>query len=393
MIKAAVAEVFADKGINILAITKIPALGLKKGNIIDIEGVSKSIDEALIELERLTGIELYSAVIGFSGHNMSSLNNHAIVAVGNHNYNISIDDKERVLHSARNIALPPDKTMVQIIERQYIIDGYEGVKDPVGMAGNRLEVEIAIIIAATAALQNIHRSTHSINLQINGIVYNPLLEKDVVLMPAEQEMGVVLINMGAGLTEISYFKNGNLLYTSVLPVGGEYITRDLAIVLRTSIEEAERIKREYGNAYPESVNEEDLITIRNISETDTRTVSYRVVTEIIAARIYEIMEMINAELNNFDCLKEMPGGIVLTGGSVLLKNINVVMEKFFDLPVRIGFPDRIQGLSSEYRNPELASVIGALLYGAQNMDISYQNSKGISKIVDRISYFIRDLFS
>ncbi len=283
--------------------------------------------------------------------------------------------------------------MVQVIERQYIVDGYEGVKDPVGMVGNRLEVEIAIIIAATAALQNIHRSTQNINLQVNGIVYNPLLEKEVVLMPAELEMGVVLVNMGAGLTEISFFESGNLLYTSVLPVGGEYITRDLAIVLRTSIEEAERIKEEYGNVCVEMTNEEDLITIRNISATDTRTVSSRVVAEIIAARVYEIMEMIYAELNRFNCLSDMPGGIVLSGGSALLKNIDKVMEDYFNVPVRIGFPDRIAGLSTDYKNPELVDVIGALLYGAQNIDISYQNSKGISKIIDRISYFMKDLFS
>ncbi len=368
-------------------------MGLRKGNIVDIEGTAKSIDESLINLEKLTGIETYSAVIGFSGHSVTSVNNHAIVAVGNHNYEIGIDDKERVLQSARNIALPPDKTIVQIIERQYIIDGYEGVKDPVGMVGSRLEAEIAIIIAATAALQNLHRSTQRINLPVNNIIYNPLLASEVVLLPAEREMGVVLINLGAGITEISFFEMGTLLYTSVLPVGGDYITKDLAIVLRTSIDEAQRIKEEYGTASVEMANEEDMITVKNVQATDTKTVSARVVAEIISARVYEIMEMIYSELNRFNCLGKMPGGIVLTGGGAHLSNINKVMEDYLNVPVRLGFPDRVEGLPHDFRHPEYANVIGALQYGAKNIDISYQENKGISKVLDRISYYFKDLFS
>lgn len=392
-IKAAIAEVFYDGTINILSISKVPSTGLRKGNIVDIESTAKSIDECLLNLERLTGIETYSAVIGFSGNNVTSVNNHAIVAVGNHHYEISIEDKERVLQSAQNIALPPDKTIVQVIERQYIIDGYDGVKDPVGMVGSRLEAEIVIIIAATAALQNLYRSTQRINLQVDNTYFNPLLASQAVLLPTEKEMGVVLINLGAGITEISFFEMGTLLYTSVLPVGGDYITKDLAIVLRTSIQEAERIKEEHGTANVHKASEDELVTIRNIQGTETNQVSTRVIAEIISARVYEIIEMIFSELNRFDCVGKMPGGVVLTGGGAHLNGIDEVMEEILNVPVRLGYPDNIQGIPSEFRYPQYANVIGAIQCGAKNLDISYQETQGISKVLDRISYYFKDLFS
>lgn len=334
-----------------------------------------------------------SAVIGFSGNNITSVNNHAIVAVGNQHYEISNEDKERVLQSAQNIALPPDKTIVQIIERQYIIDGYDGVKDPVGMVGSRLEAEIVIIIAATAGLQNLYRSTQRINLQVNNSYYNPLLASESVLLPAEKEMGVVLVNLGAGITELSYFQMGSLLYTSVLPVGGDYITKDLAIVLRTSIDEAERIKEEYGTAKVELADENDLITIYNVQGTETKKVSSRVIAEIISARVYEILEMIFSELTRFGCIDKMPAGIVLTGGGAHLIAINELVEEYFNIPARLGFPDNIKGLSSEFRYPQYANVLGAIKCGAKYLDISYQETRGISKVFDRISYYLKDLFS
>lgn len=371
----------------------MPAVGLRKGNIVDIEGTAKSIDEALLQLERLTGITTYSAIIGFSGSNITSVNNHAIVAVGNQQYEISLEDKERVLQSAQNIALPPDKSIIQIIERQYIVDGYDGVKDPVGMAGSRLEVEIAIIIAATAAMQNLHRSAQRISLPITKTCYNPLLAAEAVLFPAEKEMGIVLVNLGGGTTNITFFERGSLLYTSVLPIGGEYITKDLAIVLRTSMQEATRIKEEYGLADVKLAKEGDFVTIRNIQGTETKQVASQVIAEIISARVYEIMELIFSELNRFGCLGKMPGGIVLTGGGAHLNGIIEAMEEYLNIPVRLGFPDNIPNLPTDFRDPQYANVLGALKCGAKYIDISYQEAQGMAKVFDRISYYFKDLFS
>ncbi len=347
-----------------------------------------------MQLERLTGVEIYSAVVGFSGSSIASINNHAIVSVGNQQDEISWEDKERVLQSAQNIALPPDRTIMQIIERQYIIDGYDGIKDPVGMAGSRLEVEIALVVSATVAIQNLYKSTQRINLPVAKICYNPLLVAETVLFPTEKEMGVVLVNLGGGTTNISFFQMGSLLHTSVLPIGGDYITQDLAIVLRTSFQEAERIKREYGVVNPEIAKEDDdQVTIQNMQGTGTKQVSVGIIEEIISARIYEIIELIYAQFNRFAGTGKIPGGIVLTGGGAHLKGINKVMEDYLDLPVRIGYPDNIINLPPEYRDPQYASVLGAVKCGASYVDISYQKAQGLAKVVDRISYFLKDLFS
>jgi Actin-like ATPase involved in cell division len=205
-IKAAMAEVIVGQDINLLGISRVPSRGMRKGNIVDIESAAKAVEACLNDLERLTGIEINNAVLGFSGGSISSLNNHAAVAIGNPNSEISRDDKERVLQSAHSISLPADKTIVQTVERQYIVDGYEGVMDPVGMVGSRLEAEVTIITAATAAIQNLYRCASRVNLHINSLLYNSLLAGEAVLVPAEKEMGVVLVDIGAGTTDVAFLK-------------------------------------------------------------------------------------------------------------------------------------------------------------------------------------------
>lgn len=387
------AEVRYGEDINVLGVAEIPSLGLRKGNIIDIESTAKSIDNCLNDLERLTGVEIYSALIGFSGASVSAINNHAVVAVGNSSYEITPEDRDRVIHSARNIALSPDKAIVQVIERQYIVDGYDGVKDPVGMVGSRLEAEVTIIIAAAAAIQNMQRSTQRINLRLDNMVYNSLTVSESVLLPAEKEMGVLLVDIGGGTIEISFFEAGSILCTSVLPVGGEYITKDLAIVLRTSLEEAARIKEMYGVASPDIADSNLVISVQNIQGKDAKQVSQQVVSEIIHARVVEIMEMIYAEIKQFGCLDRIPGGIVLTGGGAELVGITDLMENYMNIPVRIGVPDNLKGISTEFNRPRNASILGGLIYSLSNLtNISHEENQGLSSILNRIFYWFIDLF-
>ncbi len=267
-IKAAMAEVYGQDR-HILGIAHVPSLGLRKGNIIDIESTAKSIDTCLNELERLTGIEIFGATVGFSSVSISIISNHAVVAVGNPIYEINEEDKQRVLQSARNISLPLDRTIIQTIEKQYIVDGYDGVKDPVGMVGSRLEAEVAVVVGAVAGIQNLQRTAHRINLRINQLVYNSLLASSAVLSPTEKKMGVGLVDIGGGTIEISYFENGSMINTTVLPMGGEYITKDLAIVLRTSMEEAAKIKENHGLASPDMANNEIMLNVPNIQGKET----------------------------------------------------------------------------------------------------------------------------
>jgi len=393
-IKAALGEVNHQNELHVLGLAQVPSSGLRKGNIIDIENTARCIDACLNELERLTGLEINSTLTGFSGISISAVNNHAVIAIGNTNYEISREDKDRVLQSARNITLPPDKTIVQVIERQYIIDGYDGVKDPLGMVGNRLESEVLVIIAAVAALQNLQRSAQRINLHFDQIVYNQVLVAESVLMPAEKEMGVAVIDMGGGTTEISVFNQGAILATSVLPIGGDYITKDLAIVLRTSIEEAVRIKENYGIAAPELASDEVIIDMRNIQGSEVKQVSQQLVADIISARVMEMLEMIYTELGQLADIDKMAGGIVFTGGGAQLSGLVNLMETYMDIPVRLGRPENIKGLSHDINLPQHAVALGGLIYGFKNMEpVMIETGSGVSSVFDKIMFWLKDLFS
>jgi len=390
-VKAAMAEVHGQD-VHLLGLTKVPSFGLRKGSIIDIESTAKSIDNCLSELERLTGIEVYSALLGFSGVSISILNNHAVIAVANPTYEITQEDKERVLYSARNLSLPLDKAIIQIIERQYIVDSYDGVKDPVGMVGSRLEAEVAIVVGAIAAIQNLQRSAQRINLHVDDLMYTALLGAESVLLPAEMEMGVVLVDIGGGTTEVTYFEEGSVLQTSVLPIGGEYITRDLAIVLRTSMEEANRIKEIHGVASPEMAKSDMVVHVHNIQGKEAREVSQQVIAEIISARVTEMTELIYAELKQFQCLNRMPGGIVLTGGGAELVGFAELMEEYISVPVRVGLPENVKGLPPDFNRPQNAVVLGGLLYSARQRASKQEESPRFMGLIDRLTYWFKDLF-
>lgn len=395
-IKAALAEITPGRDINLLGISQVASSGLKKGNIVDIEGTARAIENCLNELERLTGVQIYNALIGFSGISIDTVNNHAVVAVGNPSYEITPDDKERVLQSACNISLPPDKTLLQVIERQYIVDGYDGIKDPVGMVGSRLEAEVSIITAANAAIQNMQRSTARINLQVDYLIYNPLLLGESVLVPAEKEMGVVLIDFGAGITEVTIFEGGKILHSSVLPVGDEYITRDLAIVLKTSIEEAARIKQQYGIASPELLgqdSQDSMVAIKNIQGKEIKQVSQQVIADIINARVVEIIAMILAEIKLYISVEDIPAGIVLSGGGAELPGLVDVMEDYLNTSVRMGLPENLRGLPTEFNRPQNAAVLGGVIYAVQNTKTFYNEEKGFTGIFHKINYWLKDLFS
>ena len=395
-IKAALAEITAGRDINILGISQVASSGLKKGNIVDIEGTAKAINHCLNELEVLTGVQIYNAVVGFSGISINTVNNHAVVSVGNPSYEISREDKERVLQSACNVSLFFDKIILQMIERQYIVDGYDGVKDPVGMVGSRLESEVSIITAANAALQNMQRSTTRINLQVDYLIYNPMLAAESVLLPAEKEMGVVLIDFGAGITEVTLFEGGTMLHSSVLPVGDEYITRDLAIVLKTSIEEAGRIKQQYGIASPELLaedNQDNMVAIKNVQGKVIKQVSQQVIADIINARVVEIITMIFADINRYISVESIPGGIVLTGGGVELPGLINVMEQHLNTSVRMGLPENLRGMPKEYNRPQNAAILGGVIYAAKNTKTVFYEEKGLTGRFNKINYWLRDLFS
>ncbi len=365
---------------------------MRKGNIVDIDNTSKDLEKVLNELERLTGIDIYHAVVGFSSGSVNSINNHAMVAANNASFEITAEDKERVLKSASNVALPAEKTLVQTLVREYKIDGFDGVKEPVGMAGSRLEVNVTLLIAATAAIQNLIRCTSNINLKIDKLIYNPLLAAEAVVLPFEKEVGVLLLDIGAGTTEISFFEKGHLAYATVLPIGVEYITHDISLVLRTSWEDAERIKIKYGIADPEQASEELMIDINNMKNKQNQTVSQKNIAEIIFARLLEIVEMVYAELKGFGILAKCPAGIVLSGGGAELSGFVEFLEKHLEMPVRLGKHENVNNLADEYNKPIYANVLGGLQYAAQNFDLKQFDAKLMPRLFDNVVYWIKDLF-
>ena len=391
-IKAAMAEVIAVDQINILGISALPARGIRKGHIVDIESAAQSMEEALNALERLTGMEISGALIGFSGTSLSTINNHTVVAVGTPSYEISQDDKSRVLHSAQTISLPPDKSIVQVVERQYIIDGYDGVKEPVGMVGSRLEAEITVIVAAIAAVQNLQRSAGRINLEVEGLVFNPLLTAEAVLMPTEMEMGVALVDIGGGAIDVSVFERGSLLCASVLPLGGEHITKDLAIILKTSLEEAASLK-ERSEITALQADDDAVIEIKDVQGQPGHQVSQQLVAEIISARVLEIAQMVYRELRQFDAINRIPAGIVVTGGGAELIGMPELFEEYLGVPVRLGAPDRVIGLASEYRRPCYGAAVGGLICAARHIGPhKFENKRGLSSLIDRMGEWYKDFF-
>lgn len=337
----------------------------------------------------MSGAEVKSAVAGFSGLGISAVKNHVIVAAGSIDNEISEDDKIRALMSAQNIVLPPDKMIVQMIERQYIVDGYDGVKDPVGMSGGRLELDALILAAAAASLQNMHKSAERIDLNLERVVYNQLLAAESVLSKSEKDMGVVLIDIGSAITEISIFKNGTMDMTAVIPVGSDHITRDLAIVLKTTIDEAAKIK-ECGNIELLQQKEEDFnLPLQNI---DGKHFNKRMIAEIMTARIGEMAEMIYAEIEKQNSLKTIPAGIVLTGGGANLYEIGEYFSALFKLPVRIGKPENINGLREEFIKPENSIVLGALMYQMHCTENPIKgNTFSFSQVFNRFNYWLRDI--
>lgn len=393
-VKVALGEISHLQVLQVIGVVEVPSLGVRKGNIVDIDRAARAIEAALNDLERLTGMEIMSAIAGFSSVSISALNSHAVIAVGSSNFEIGREDIEKLLYSAGNLALSPDQTVLQVIERQYVVDGYEGVQDPLGMIGNRLEGEILTIVAATAAVQNLRRSTQRINLQIDQLIYNQIMAAEAVLLPAEKEMGVVLVDMGAGTTEISLFQQGSILNTTVLPIGGDYITKDLAIILKTSLEEAKRVKENYGLASPQMVSHDIIVNVGNLQGNQSREISQRLVAEIISARVLDMLEMICLEIEKMTAWDNLAGGVVFTGGGSQLNGIMELMESYMDLPVRLGRSDNINGLKAEYNGPQYTVVLGGLLYAFHHRQpVMVESKAGVTSVFSRINYWLKDLFA
>lgn len=364
-----IAVIVAQRGaggmVDIIGIGTHPSKGLRKGVVINIEATVASIQAATQEAELMAGCEIDSVYAGIAGSHIKGLNSHGIVAVKNQE--VSQKDVERVIDAARAIAIPNDREILHILPQEYIVDDQDGIREPLGMSGVRLESKVHIVTGSVTSAQNIVKCANRVGLSVEDIVLEPIASSEAVLSPEEKELGVAMVDIGGGTTDITVFHSGAIKHTAVIPVGGAHITNDIAAGLRTPASSAEDIKKRYGCASIDSISSRDTIEVPSTGGREPRILSKSVLAEIIQPRMEEIFTLVNRELKRSGFDEFLAGGIVLTGGTVLLDGSDDLAEQIFSLPVRIGYPTGVGGLVDVVNSPAFATGVGLVLYGARNL--------------------------
>ena len=372
-----------ESSIRVIGVGVTPTTGLHKGLVVSINDARESIRASIREAERTCGYKVESAYVGVTGRHVSSLNSRAVVAITRGDRMVRYDDLRRVLTSARGIKLSPDRKLLHVIPRGYVVDGQSGVKNPVGMHGFRLDVETHIITAAVTSVQNLIKCVRGIGIDIDDLVLEPLASSEAVLTEDERQVGVLLADIGGGTTDIAIFREGSIWHTAVLPVAGYQITRDIAIGLGLPFDIAEEMKKKYGSVAP--VYETKGGTGSDNLISNGHGVSHRDLCDIIRARVEELLRLIVLEMPNFEYEKLIPDGIVLTGGSANLTGIEALGRNTLQLPVRVGVPSNIYGISDTLHDPAYATAVGLVLWGAKHRGKqTWQQHSGLWRFVSRI---------
>lgn len=361
-----VGEYDRDGEVQIVGVGINPSRGLRKGMVVNIDETVESIAESVEKAERSSGYKIVSAQVGIAGGHISSLNNRGVVAVSRSDRIISEDDVARAIESARTINIPSNREIIHVIPRSYTIDGQDGVKNPVGMYGFRLDVEAHIVTGAVTSIQNLTKCVQKVGVEVEDLVLQPIASAEAVLTQEEKEMGVILADMGGGTTDIGVFIEGAIWHTCVLPVAGHHLSNDIAIGLRTPFAVAEEIKARYGHAFPSSIDPEAKIDVATFGGDANRPILTRHLSEIIEARVEEILEMILVEIKRSGYEGLLPAGLVLTGGTANLPGIDILAREVTQSPVRVGCPIGVSGLVEGLDNPAYATSVGLLLWGLKN---------------------------
>lgn len=359
-VRAIIGEVNSG-AINIIGVGSADSEGIRKGAIVDIDKTVSSIRDAVNHAERMVGLQINEVYVGISGNHIGLQSSHGVVAVSNEDREIGDEDIERVLQAAKVIALPPEREIIGIVPKQYLVDGLEGIQDPRGMIGVRLEVEATIITGTKTAIHNLLRCVERADLQLAGLLLMPLAAGQLALSKDEKSLGTCLVDIGAGATTISIFDQGNLAATSTLPIGGEFITNDISIGLRTQTDVAEKIKLKYGCAVIEDAGADQVFKVPRIGSNMEKEYSQVDLANIIEPRVSEIFHLIRQEVKRLG-YKEVPGGYVLTGGTVSMPGILTIAQQELQANVRIAVPDFIG-----VRDPSYTGGVGIIQYVAKHM--------------------------
>jgi cell division protein FtsA len=390
---ALIGEVSRDGRLTIMGHGTVPASGLKKGVVVNIDQTVRSIGDAVERAERLSGWKIDRAFVGVGGQHVESLNSTGQVAVTAHHREVTREDVNRAIEVARAVSIPSNRDVLHVERRGFIVDGQEGVKDPLGMSALRLEVETHIVTASATAVQNLSKCVAQAGVKIDELVANSLASAEAVLTDTEKELGVAVADIGAGTIDLALFADGSPFHTAVLPIGGNNVTNDVAIGLKTSLPVAEELKVRHGTCDLRGIEEDDEISVAVLGEDAGRTVSRLEVCQIIEARMRETFELLRSEMNAAPGM--LPAGIILTGGAAQLAGVAELGRDVLGIPVRVAGPSGIGGLVDTLLTPTYSTAVGLLLWGAGNLGAGeptrYESAPALG-ILGRVRDAIRGMF-
>ena len=356
-----------EDGVDIVGIGSSPSRGLRKGVVINIETTVASIKKAVEEAELMAGCEIKSVYAGIAGGHIKGFNSQGIIAIKNRE--VSSEDVRRVIDAAKAIAIPMDREVIHILPQEFIIDDQDGIREPLGMSGVRLEAKVHIVTGAVASAQNIIKSCNRAGLDVADIVLEQLASSEAVISPEEKEIGVALVDIGGGTTDIAIFVDGAIKHTSVLSLGGNHLTNDIAVGLRTPMAEAEKIKQKYGCCFSSLVGKDETIEVPSVGGRKPRVLSRQLLAEILEPRMEEIFTLVNREIVKSGYEDRIASGVVITGGTSILEGSPELAEQIFNLPVRRGLPQNLGGLVDVVNSPVYATGVGLVVYGSKNLGI------------------------
>jgi len=367
-IAAIVADIGSDGEIEIIGIGSHPSKGLKKGVVVNIESTTQSIQRAVEEAELMAGCQIDSVYAGIAGSHIRSLNSHGIVAI--RDKEVMQADVDRVIDAARAVAIPADQKMLHVLPQEFIVDNQDGVHEPVGMCGVRLEAKVHLVTGAVSAAQNIVKCVRRCGLEVDDIILEQLASSYAVLTEDEKELGVCLVDIGGGTTDIAVFTEGSIRHTAVIPIAGDQITNDIAVALRTPTQYAEEIKKKYACALTQLASPEETIEVPSVGDRAPRRLARQTLAEVVEPRYEELLTLVLNELRRSGFEDLCAAGVVLTGGCAKMEGVIELAEEVFHVPVRLGMPGNVSGLVDVVRNPIYATGVGLLIYG------SHQNKEG-----------------
>lgn len=388
---AIVGELLKDE-INVIGVGSHPSTGLRKGSVVNIESTVDSIKKAVEEAELMAGCDISSVYVGIAGNHIKGLNSHGIIAIKGRE--ITQMDVDRVIDAAKAVAIPTDREILHVIPQEFIVDEMESIQNPVGMTAVRLEAKIHIITGAVSSARNIVKCCNKAGLEVCDIALESLASGEAVLTDEEKELGCVIADMGGGTTDLALFKDKNLKFIYELTLGGHNLTNDISIGLRTPLPEAEKIKIEHGTCLPENVRKGTNIEVPAVGGRDPKKLSKAILAEILEPRVEEMFSILKQELLANGLENDFPAGCILTGGSVVLDGICQVAESVFNVPVRIGVPDKIGGLKDIVRNPAYATGVGLVIFGSRSNSDSHikdMQTQGFIGILNRMKQWFKDI--